>query len=111
MIVFPIVDDPDQKFSTVVDGRRVSLRLRYNARTDRWSFDLAIDDAYVLHGRRIVTGVDLLAAFNFGIGMVFALGTKGAEFVDRTSLVDGRVEFYHASRAEYDAAISSESSA
>lgn len=104
MIQFEIADHADQKFATTLNGRRVSIRLRFNPSIKRWAVDLSIDGEAVLHGRRIVTGVDLLAAYSFGIGAVFALA-EGAEVPGRTELPEGRVRLYHATDAEVDAAV------
>ncbi|GFO83031.1 MAG: hypothetical protein A49_26580 [Methyloceanibacter sp.] len=104
MIEFEIADQADQKFATTLNLQRVSLRLRYNPIIDRWSFDLSVDGEAVLHGRRIVTGVDLLAPFDFGIGVIFALPEGDAE-PGRSELPDGRVKLYSAQDAEVDAAI------
>ncbi|MDO9417040.1 phage baseplate plug family protein [Pararhizobium sp.] len=107
MIAFKITDHADQQFSTVIGGRRVTFRVRYNAIADRWSFDLSIDDLPVLHGRRIVTGVDLLEAFDLGVGVIFAsVATPGA-LPNRVSLPNGEVQIYSATEAEVDAAVSS----
>lgn len=99
---FPILDAADQQFGTILNNRRVTIRVRYNPTTDLWSFDLAIDDLPVLHGRRIVTGVDLLAPFNLDIGLIFALTTPGNEALgpDRASLPAGTVKLYHATEVE-----------
>lgn len=99
---FPILDVADQQFGAILNGRRTTIRVRYNVTSDRWSFDLSIDDEPVLHGRRIVTGVDLLAPFDFGIGLIFALATPGNEDVgpDRAAFPAGTVRLYHATEAE-----------
>lgn len=102
MIEFKIINEPDQQFGAVLDGRRVTLRLRYNTTTDRWSFDLAIDDLPALYGRRIVTGVDLLDSFNFGIGAIFALSeTLNTAHPGRNELPGGLVKLYHAATEEF----------
>ncbi len=100
---FSIIDSADQQFGTIIDGRRVTLRLRYNQSNDRWSFDLSIDDLPVLHGRKIVTGVDLLAAFDFGLGVIFAAAVTEGAVPDRNALVNGTVRLFNASQAEVDA--------
>ena len=106
MIRFTIEDLPDQKFSTILNGRRVTLRLRYNVTTDRWSFDMSIDDLPVAYGRRIVVGVDLLTPYPFDIGVLFAATvTPGAE-PNRKQLPNGEVRLYHATREEINAAVS-----
>lgn len=87
---------PDQEFTTVLNDRRCTLRFRYNVTTNRWSFDLRIGDDQVIHGRRVVTGVDLLAAFDLGIGGIFAgdFEGKGAE-PGRTEIAERRIRIYH----------------
>lgn len=104
MEVFRVLDHPDQQFGTIINGRRVTIRLRYNSSNDRWSFDLAIDDKPVLHGRRIVTGIDLLAPFNFGLGVIFAAATAPGATPGRQALPSGVVKLFHASDDEVAAA-------
>ena len=104
MEVFRIIDAADQQFGTIINGRRVTIRLRYNPTSERWSFDLAIDDQPVLLGRRIVTGVDLLAPFNFGLGVVFAAAVTPGAVPDRQALPAGTVKLFHASDEEAAAA-------
>lgn len=100
MIEFPIIDAADQQFGAILNGRRVTIRLRYNVTTDRWSFNLSIDDVPVLHGRRIVLGVDLLAAFNFGIGAIFAYADNPAAEPNRDNLPAGVVRLFHGDDAD-----------
>lgn len=100
MIEFAIIDEADQQFATVLGGRRVTIRLRYNVTTDRWNMDLSIDDQPVLTGRRIVTGVDLLAPFNLGIGSIFAMAEQAGAMPDRNNLPRGIVRLYHATETE-----------
>ncbi|MQB37589.1 hypothetical protein DXT97_12385 [Agrobacterium tumefaciens] len=106
MNIFTITDHADQQFGTIINGARVTLRLRYNPTNDRWSFDLSLDDRPVLHGRRVVTGIDLLAPFDFGLGVIFAAAVKAGSVPDRNALPEGNVRFYHATQDEVDAAIS-----
>lgn len=105
MIEFEVTDAADQQFAAVLQNRRVTIRLRYNVSLDRWSMDVAIDDLPVLHGRRIVTGIDLLAPFGLGIGAIFAMADKPGAVPDRDSLPRGMVKLYHASEAEIEEAI------
>lgn len=95
MIRFQIIDAADQQFGAILNRRRVTLRLRYNPTTDRWSFDLSIDNLPVLHGKRIVTGVDLLKSFDFGIGQIFAWPAVAGAVPDRANLPNGNVRLYH----------------
>ncbi|MDR7027256.1 phage baseplate plug family protein [Rhizobium rosettiformans] len=103
-------DFPDQQFGTIINGRRVTFRFRYNVSTDRWTFDLSVDDLPILHGRKIVGGTDLMAPFRrnlrhqfrFEIGYLVAVPiTKGA-VPDRQSLPNGEYRIYHLSNEEAD---------
>lgn len=106
MIVFKFTTDPDQKFAMVLNNRRVSFRFRYNVYTDRWSFDLSIDDLPVLTGRRVTLGSDMLGAFTFDIGVLFAVAVVPGAVADRVQLPNGSVRMFHLTQAEIDAAIS-----
>lgn len=104
MIQFRILDEPRQKFSVLLNRRRVTFEIWYSRTSDRWSMDLAIDGAPVLHGRRIVTGVNLLAAYNFGIGILIAW-PETSPIPNRTALPLGEVRMYHTTQEEVDAAV------
>lgn len=105
MIEFRILDEPRQKFSVLLNRRRVTFELWYSVTTQRWSMDLAIDGAPVLHGRRIVTGVDLLAPFSLGIGILFAWPEVKGSVPDRQGLPLGNVRLYHTTEEEVNAAV------
>ena len=104
MIQFTILDEPKQRFSVVIENQRVTFDLWYNLTIDRWSFDLSIDDEPVIHGRRIVTGSDLLASFHLGLGVLFAVADGSAE-PGRDALPLGTVTLYSATQEEVDAAM------
>jgi len=104
MIEFKLLKEPKQKFSVLLGSRRVTFTIWYNQTSDRWSFDLAVDGAPVLHGRRIVTGVDLLAPFGLGIGILFAWSDSGAP-ADRYGIMEGLVKLYHTTQEEIDASV------
>ena len=101
---FLIADLADQQFDVILDGRRVTVRLRYNVTIERWSLDLSISATPVLHGRRIVTGVDLLAPFDFGIGVIFADSIEGDVAPDYDALVGGTVRLFQIAADELAAA-------
>jgi hypothetical protein len=101
---FPIIDAADQQFTAILGGRRATIRLRYNVTVNRWMMDLAIDDAWILTGRRLVLNRDVLEAFDFGIGAIFVHSfTPGAE-PGRKELPGGIVRMYHATEADIAAA-------
>jgi hypothetical protein len=96
MIEFKITNSPDQQFSAILDNKRVTLRLRFNTVDNRWSFDLALDDEPILYGRKIVTGVDLLNSFDFGIGILFCLADADNNIEPgRIELPNRLVKLYH----------------
>lgn len=107
MLEFKITADPNQKFSVFLDNRRVTFRLWWSRVTDRWSFDMAIDDEPVITGRKIVANVDMLRRFNFGIGALICVPIKPGAVPDRMGLPNGDCRIYHVTEAEINAAISS----
>lgn len=92
----PIIDAPSQAFTTTLSGRRCDFVINYSTWADRWSFDLDVDGARVLSGRKIVLGVDLVQPFGLGIGNLIAApwGDDAAE-PGRTELPSGRVRLFH----------------
>lgn len=100
---FIIADYPDQQFGLVLNNRRVTMRLRYNPTSEHWSFDLSIDDVPVLHGRKIVVGINLLEPFDFGLGAIFAIRFNDSEESNRTALPAGNIRMYYATTEEFEA--------
>jgi hypothetical protein len=79
-----------------MNGVRCQMRVVYNVMSERWSFDLWVNDALMLAGRRIVTGCDLIGAFAFGIGKIVAASGEGdALEPNRDNLPAGRVRLFH----------------
>lgn len=106
MIQLEILDESKQKFSLILNNQRVTIQLWYSQLKDRWSFDLALDGEWVITGRRIVMGVDMLAPFQLGLGVLFCAPEMPGAVPDRNSLPRGLVRLYHATQDEVDAAIS-----
>lgn len=105
MIEFTITDNARQQFSTILDGRRVTIELWYAPASDRWSMSLAMDGENVLSGIRVVGGVDLLKPFNLGIGVLFVWSPAGLTAPGRDDLPLGNVRFFSATQEEVDAAV------
>ena len=62
----PTTADPYSTQRTILDGTEYVLRFSYNAREDRWAFDLLTDDEVVLlSGCRIVPEVYLLRRYHY----------------------------------------------
>lgn len=101
---FLVTDAADQQFTAIFDGRRATIRLRYNVTANRWMLDLSIDDAPVLVGRRLVLDRDILAAFDFGIGAIFVSTNDPTAEPGRDELPGRIVRLYHATEAEVAAA-------
>lgn len=106
MIEIDILDESRQKFSLILSGQRVTMELMYSVLVDRWSFNLALDGEPVIHGRKMVCDVDLLAPFQLGIGGLFLHSDTGVE-PNRQNLPLGLVKLYHVPQSELDAAVSS----
>lgn len=96
-----LTDAPDQELTTILNGQRCALRFRYNVSIGRWSFDLKIRDAMVLHGQRIVLDTDLLAKYEFGVGKLAAFDWEDAgNLPDRQALPQRRVRLFHMTEDE-----------
>ncbi len=96
-VEFKIIDAADQQFSAVLGRKRTTIRIRYNPSNNRWSLNVSIDDKPVLHGRKIVTGINLMAPFDFDVGLIFA-GPEREDFYPepgRTELIGGIVKLCH----------------
>lgn len=104
MIRFNITDSVDQKFSTSINGRRVTFRFRYNNNVGAWCFDLALDGDYVRHGHIVTQNIDMLRNFDFGIGSIFAFSETGTA-LNRDTLISGAVGIYHVSEEELNASM------
>lgn len=91
----PVIDAPDQIFTCSLNGRRCQFRLVHNQSNDRWAMTLWIDDVMVLAGKRVVTGCDLVGAYQFGIGKIVCEPWEtGAAAATRTTLPSGRVRLF-----------------
>jgi len=99
-----LIDAADQQFGTILNNRRVTFRFRYNSVSDRWNFDLSIDDLPVLMGKRVVLGINLLGTRDFGIGQLFAISTTGDALPTRDALPARLVRLYWVSDEEIEAA-------
>jgi hypothetical protein len=92
----PIIDAPWQTFAATLNNSRFFFTLFWNEQAGRWSFDLTINDEFVLAGRRIVTGINLLHPFNFGQGILVAHDPSGKDSQpDYANLATGVVVLYH----------------
>ena len=104
MIVFDLSDASDQQFSTIINEQRATLRLWFSGFNNRWSLDVSIDGAPVLHGQRIVTDHDLLGGLGLGIGVIFAHSESGVE-PGRDEIANGSMKLYHTTKDEIDASV------
>lgn len=91
----PVSGQPGQVFSTVTNGQKITIRLRYNTVTERFSMDLSIDEVAVLTGVKLVSNIDFLEPFDLGIGKLFVAGVRDAETAPTLSaFAEGRVKLY-----------------
>jgi len=101
MIELKILDVPKQTFSLMLNERSVRFDVLYNTISDRWTIDLWIDDELKLSGRKIVTGCDLVYAFNLGIGQIIAIDPSAKDLMpDRDNLPSGAVVLLQSTRTE-----------
>lgn len=92
---FPILNQPVQQFSTVINGLKVSFLVRYSVTSRRFSLDLAIDETPVLTGIRMVSNQDLVDVFDLGLGMFFVAGVRDYQAEPTLeAFAEGAVKFY-----------------
>ena len=91
-----------QNFSVINLGtKRLGFEFRYNTMLDRWFFNLAVDDDFVLYGQKIVLNTNLLTPHGFGVGVLFAFDTEGTgNEPTYNAILNRSVRLYHASALE-----------
>jgi len=72
-----VTDVPWQRLETYLSDTAVSIELWWNETSARWSMSLEIAGTLVLSGKRLVTGVNLLAPYEFGIGSFYVVDYEG----------------------------------
>jgi hypothetical protein len=93
---FDIIDAPGQVFSAVVNGQKITIRLRYNTESQHFSMDLGIDDVPALTGRKVASETDILEPFDLGIGSIFAADVNGlGRDATLANFLSGAVRLYH----------------
>jgi hypothetical protein len=95
MIELTVIDHADQKFGAFFRNQRVTMRLRYNTVSERWSYDLALDDKWIIHGHRITNLTNVFRGYGLNLGVLFAYpATVGAE-PGRRELPGRLVRLFH----------------
>lgn len=103
-----LIDSPSQILSMRLNDRAVRFHFKFNTVSERWTFDLYIDNALVLAGRKVVVDTNLIspfATFNT-LGILFATDPENqANVPNRTNLPAGLVRFFHTTVEEVQAAL------
>lgn len=73
----PMIDAPWQRLSTVLADSAVVLELFWNTFAKRWSLSVEREGVYLIQGRRLVPGTDLLAGYDLGLGRLFLVDWEG----------------------------------
>ena len=96
-----VIDHPSQKLTISLGGQRVGLHLKYNTRSNRWTFDLTnADNVRLVMGRKLVLGADLLAPFAFGLGQIRAFAPNAGTEPGREELPLNKVLVVHIAPGE-----------
>jgi len=104
IVELPIISAASQIFTTVLSNRLCMFLVNFSETSKRWSFDLWIENEIALQGRRIVTGVDLIAPFEFGIGELHAVPVQPGIEPGRDELPAERVRFVQVVYSDDEAA-------
>lgn len=73
----PVINAPWQRLETYLSDTAVSIELLWNGYSERWSMAMFVQGVEKLRGRRLVTGVDLIAPYQLGIGRLFLVDWEG----------------------------------
>ena len=107
MIEIPLSTSPKQSLSLNLDGREITLKVRYSDLVDVWSFDLyertdSVETPLVL-GVRLVMGIDLLAQYGLGLGSVRCYAASSPGQSPSREDLGNRVRLIYATAAEVEA--------
>lgn len=91
-----VIDAPWQRLETYLSDTAVGIELMWSTFANRWSLALDIGGITKLQGRRLVTGSDLFAGYDLGIGRLFLVDwTQEGGEPDRDALPSGRYRLIH----------------
>lgn len=104
----PFTGYPRERVTATLEGRTISLRVRYSSEFELWTLDLAEtapgeDETPLLTGRRITLGNDLLGGLNLRLGALYAIDTTGTGTDPSAGDLGSRVQIYHLTTAEIEA--------
>jgi hypothetical protein len=99
-----------ERLTTTIEGRTISLRVRYSSESESWFLDLAetqpgTEETPLLSGRRITLGNDLLGSLDLRLGALYAIDTTGAGVDPGAGDLGSRVLIYHLTEAELAAGV------
>ncbi len=103
MTIIPVGLAASQVFSMILETRKVTIRLVYIALLDRWTIDLDRDEVTILSGQRLVTGIDMLGAYNFKLGALFCIAGDGPGDDPGRNDFEERLQLIHVSEDEIEA--------
>lgn len=107
MTRIPITAEPYQQFQVDLEGRLITMRVRFGHLTDAWTFDILDEDLVdLVRGKRITLRTDLLRGHAWQLGGLVAVASHdlGDDPGAGDFGVDGRVNLFHLSEAEVAAA-------
>lgn len=95
----PLTNNLNQRFTVRLNGKSVTIGLRYVPRPAVWRMDITTNDKSV-KAINLVGGVDLIGRFNLGIGRLLLIDVSGSERPNETEL-GSRFVLMHLSDAEW----------
>ncbi len=85
--IIPVPNEPDTKFSVVLDNRAYDIRLQWNGRDQAWYMYLAITNNTPFMKVKVKTNTDLLRPYLYN-----SLCPKGVLTVLDSEKVHGRID-------------------
>lgn len=94
-----VLDHPDQEFLIRLGNKDIRIKLLFNPSSNRWTMDIWINENLALCGRKIITGIDIIARYELEIGHIYAIDTRASPAQpERYSFTSGDVRLVHSDK-------------
>ena len=78
MLEIPLTSDGEQIFTITLDEILYEIRVLYNTRLVLWAMDISSDGNTIVSGIALVTGGNLMSAYNVGPTNLYLVNTTGS---------------------------------
>lgn len=91
-----LTDAPSQTFETRLEDQRATFTFKFNTVSQRWTFDLLINNQIVLQGRKLILDINVVMPYvHFDIGVLFCTDPeRKGNLPDRFNIPGGLVRIF-----------------